>query len=173
MSQADLLSPAGLGRFLAAQQFGFRSIRTHLDEGDRPLTGQLVDELIERLSSDLRRLDASDPGGATDGPGRRLSGLAVDYIVLGSGLGTAVLKKRWGRAADADVRAAGAYFSHPRPKEGWATLTADLQARSAEGREADRVTADAGRIFEFFEQGWIRSADIRSGAMPMSGENST
>lgn len=79
-----------------------------------------------------------------------LNGLAVHYVLLGSRMGARVLNGRRARSAAAPVRAAGAYLSLEVPKGAWPVLCADLAARDGDDAFADKVVADACRLFDIF-----------------------
>lgn len=167
LSLADLTTGQGLRRFLFAQSFGFRQVMARLDDQDPPATAPLLSRIAEALDADLATLDAPDARDVA-GQGARpeadeppLSGLAIDYMVLGSGLGTTVLRRSWAEGTDDDVRAAGQYFTLPRPPQPWRDLVMHLGDLPASGDRADRITGDAEQIFEFFATGWDRSGDIR------------
>lgn len=158
MSQADLTIPQGLGRFLLAQALGFRAIRDRLDPCDPPRYADMVDAVLDALARDLGALGQKVTARKGEFAGNLLAGPAVDYMVLGSGMGTQVLRRTWQTSSDATVRSIGAFFGVERPVANWTALTEDLSRQPADDARADTITADARRIFGFFREGWFDAA---------------
>lgn len=77
---------------------------------------------------------------------------AVDHIVLGSRLGTAVLRRAWQAASDSRVQAASRYFSLPGMSASWRSHTRDLTSRSPTGPDAERVISDTKALYHLFER---------------------
>lgn len=144
-SDLDLSTRAGLTLFLRAHRAAFAAIRPA--PGCR--TGQpLLDRMIAAIDADLDQLDAPAPP--------RLAPLvlqrsrAQDYVLLGSRLGSQLLRRRWQAASDPCLRAAGAYLSLPPLTDRWRAFCDEAGARSAHGTDADAELAEAERLFELF-----------------------
>ncbi len=144
-SDLDVSSRPGLSLFLRAHRAAFAAIRPA--PGGR--TGRpLLDRMIAAIDADLARLDAPAPP--------RLPPLALhrpgaqDYVLLGSRLGSQLLRRRWQAATDPCLRAAGAYLSLPPLTDQWRGFCDEAGARPARGAEADADLAEAGRLFELF-----------------------
>lgn len=103
-----------------------------------------LDHSLAALRADLKTSGASAPTAAG------LTGcdrLAAEYILRGSRLGLAVLRRRWLDATHPQVRAAHRFVSQPVDGSGWRRFCAGLGQRPATGCEADRAVADAEALF--------------------------
>jgi heme oxygenase len=76
--------------------------------------------------------------------------LAVLYVLLGSGMGAEVLRRRWLAASDPVVRGAGHLFGLPPRTAGWRQFCAEMAGRPADGADAAEVLRDAVRIFGLY-----------------------
>ncbi|WP_407493313.1 hypothetical protein [Pseudooceanicola sp. MF1-13] len=146
MSQFDLSTPVGLAVFLAMQQAALDALIA-ADGGDR--TRSILPDLAARAADDLATL------GATPAPQRPALGttpdaMAVDYVLLGSRLGTAVLKKRWSMATDERVHAASAYFSAPTYIDVWQAFCSAAAEVPADSPQAQTIVNDTSRLFDFY-----------------------
>ncbi|SEJ27049.1 heme oxygenase [Pseudooceanicola nitratireducens] len=171
LSGADLSHRLGLAQFLHAQKHGFDCLALLSDPADPPQTAPVVTALRASLRADLDFLGlgrgqgdlvaADDQSGAPTKTAKKSSGqrnllasAAVDYMVLGSGLGAAVLRKRWLRASDPSLHGAGGFLTAERSVDDWKALVTRLDSLPGTGAGADRAVADAARIFGFFSDGW-------------------
>jgi len=143
----DLVDRHGLAAFLGMQRRALGALRPYA-RGD--LSQDMMDDLHARAGADLTILgcDASVP--TRDLPVAPMS-LALDYVIAGSRLGSALLGKRWLGARDMQVRRASAYFSAPSYIEVWQTFCAQAARLPAEGLAADRIVCDANHIFQFYD----------------------
>lgn len=147
VSAFDLTDPTDLGAFLSVQFQGF----AHLAESpglDGPLTQQLGD-LVARAGRDLDRLTFTRPGAL---PARSYSPAAVEYITLGSRMGTAVLRRRWSTATHPLVSGASAYFSAPPGGADWRAYCEAAELLSGHTAFADRIVIDVRNIFALFSE---------------------
>lgn len=146
-SSLDLTSRGGLGRFLIAQRRGFGALRGAM-ESDGLVSRSDLDAMLTRLDQDLDTL-GNHAAGYIDKVGHVLPD-AADHIVLGSRLGTEVLRRRWSLAQDPGVLAASAYFSAPTDYTLWRRHTTYLDEMEPDGDHADRLVTDVLRLFEVF-----------------------
>ncbi|OOY21194.1 hypothetical protein BMI86_01025 [Thioclava sp. DLFJ5-1] len=138
-----------LGWFLAAQAAGLGVLARHAAPG--ALCAGLLSDLLDRLDRDLARLGRPvHPVPAPDAEQGLLDPLAVDYLVLGSRLGTQVIDRKV--FAETPAEAKPLYFQAPAAGALWKRHCATLDAlRPAEPR-ATRIVADATRGFHLFAQ---------------------
>lgn len=147
VSGFDLRKPGPLGSFMA----GHHAAMQALDVAPGPCAASaraLLEELLPALEADLATL------GRAPAPAPRTlccDDTAALYVLLGSRLGTLVLRRRWQEARDPAVRAAACYFDRPPPTQEWRRFTAWLDAQPAETPAAERSVRDAARLFELFE----------------------
>ena len=144
LSRLDLRERGDYGLFLMLHRRAFGGI-----VAQAAATAEDLAATLEALDQDIAALGLSPAG---DGDRLDVAGLALDYVFLGSRLGTKVLRRHWQSAEDPAVRAAGAYFEMAPRTGGWSALLQDLASRPAEGAETDRIVADAGLIFARFEE---------------------
>lgn len=108
-------------------------------------TQEAIADLHERSTRDLSRLGLeprSESLGFT--PDRN----AVDYVVLGSRLGSAVLKKRWLGATDPDVLAINAHFSAPSYIPLWHAFCDRIAKHPL--KTSDKIVEDAKALFAYY-----------------------
>ena len=153
-SQLDLQVRADFPVFLAAHFMAFSTLRR------LGMQGRLVrqDDLArfeQALGRDLNVFGHNaHPTLTMDAP---CDPIALDHIVLGSRLGTAVLRKRWQGSSDAMVLRAGAYFGLPQDAHLWRQHCAAMAERDETGADADRAVADTRRLFGLFETALSRA----------------
>lgn len=147
VSQLDLSERTGFVTFLAMQDAAFTAMI------DAELAGHFVTpSALEELREACRR-DLTDLGSVPVDPpevSRSTRAEAVDHIILGSRLGTAVLRPGWRASADADVRAASRYFELPLLQSVWRLHCTALDAQDARGTDADAIRDDARALFGLF-----------------------
>lgn len=145
VSEFDLTTPGGLSGFIRMQFSALQAFNSSQMLAD---TGAMVQDLCERAALDLRALDASvQPSPYELGA---VEPLAVEYVVAGSRLGSQLLKKRWQRATNQQVRRASAYFSAPSYIEIWAAFCERTEAMSSCDPLADRIVQDANNVFNMY-----------------------
>lgn len=142
LSQYDLADPMDLATFLQIHFVVFDRL-----SGSAGRTAAVFGDLLAALRADLIILDMplADLHDPVD-----LHPIAVDYVVLGSRLGTQVLRKFWQKSENALARRADQYFGLPNDPAAWQQFCKDLDARPDTGPEADRVVADTDVIFDLF-----------------------
>lgn len=144
-SRFDLTTRPGLSGFLAAHRAAFAAIRP----APGGLTGQaLLDRMIAALDTDLDRLGHESL--PTLAPCRLSQPMAQDYVLLGSRLGSQLLRRRWEAGRDPELHAAGSYLSLPPMAAEWRAFCLRASAQPGLGTEADRVIAEAGGLFDLF-----------------------
>ena len=147
-STLDLTKPAPLGRFLAAHQAGFAAMAATPADAAGGIGREMLKRMIDALDADLAHLAHTAPSLDTD----PISEEAIDHIVLGSRLGTAVLRRQWSQSDDAQARGAARYFSLPGCTDAWRAHTIRLSSRSADGPSADTLIRDTKSLFDLFER---------------------
>jgi hypothetical protein len=148
-SGLDLCRREGLGRFLRAHRAAFGAMREALPAQPGRVGSDLLGGLVGALDSDLAVLGLSAPG-LSPRPG--FHARAVDHVVLGSRLGTKVLRQRWAASGDGDVMRAGAYMSMPGPAGAWQAHCDEVSMMTADDAEADRICEDGRRLFHLFAE---------------------
>ncbi|WP_425073886.1 hypothetical protein [Sagittula sp. S175] len=145
--------------FLAAQRAGLGALSLARTEGESRLCEVVLEDLIERLDFDLAVRGARAVPVLAD---RTLAGAGVDYIVLGSRLGTEVMRRmlseRLGRAA------LPTYFLAPSDGGLWQRHCAALNAVALHSVEAARIRADVLHGFEVFTRAAEAQPEVRGEA---------
>ncbi|MGR3625295.1 MAG: hypothetical protein ACU0A0_03290 [Limimaricola sp.] len=144
-SRFDLTTRPGLSGFLAAHRTAFAAIRP----ASGGLTGgPLLGRMIAAIDADLGVLGHAP--GAGPAPLRLTRSMAQDYVLLGSRLGSQLLRRRWAAARDPRLRSAGTYLSLPPMARDWRAFCDRAGALPGEGTEADKVVCEAGQLFDLF-----------------------
>ncbi|MEX0280109.1 MAG: hypothetical protein AB3N13_02835 [Arenibacterium sp.] len=146
MSRFDLTTVTGLSGFLAMQSSALIALKP-LAEDAR--CNELVLSLIGLAECDLEVLD-TQPVHMTPEWSKPPDMMAIDYVILGSRIGTQVLRKRWARSDAPLVKAASAYFSAPSFIALWHQFCRVAEQSPAQGQNADQVVKDAKHLFEFY-----------------------
>jgi heme oxygenase len=149
-AELDFQSRDGLATFLQAHRAAFGAILMTTTSFDGRIKEAHLKDIIKALDADLKALRVpvyrlSAPDGAFDP-------LAVDHIVLGSRLGTAVLRAKWLMSADRQVRQARSYFAQPQMTEEWRAHCMELSAMDASDNIGQQLIEDARKLFELFER---------------------
>lgn len=147
-----LLDPVGLTAFLKINERGLSALAGYSGTG-----GRIAADLVDRLRRDLAIL-GTDPLPPAPPLPADLSPLAVDYVVLGSRLGTSVLRRDWVRATHPLVQRACNYFTAPAQVDAWRAFCGQTGNMPSSGQAADCVSGDILQIFRLF----CRSADLTS-----------
>ena len=153
----DLRDPADLAGFLRINERGFAAIAGAGPDGAVCMGRSIAADLARRIRSDLDRLGTS-PLPAVAAP-EDPDPLAIDYVVLGSRLGSSVLKRHWAQAEDPRVREASCYFSAPAQVRRWQAFCRQTREMSPKNAAADRAVDDTRRIFALFND--HNSSDAR------------
>lgn len=146
VSRLDLTGREGFAAFLAMQATALDAMIRGGASGDL-LTVEMLADLRDSALSDLEVLGVQAPALGDTGPMRRE---AVDYVILGSRLGTAVLRRRWLEADDELVQRASRYFIQPQLSSLWRSHCAAMSARPGADATADLVLADVIALFTLF-----------------------
>lgn len=153
-SDLDLCQRTGLARFLVANLASLRAIGCGQGQ-DAQQAELLRDEMITALEADLKELGvAPDRIRSTV----RFEPTAVLYVLLGSRLGTQVLRRRWLGATDRAVLEAGRYFGLPQRKADWHNLCMRLTQTSAQSSGTDGIVRDVQGLFNLYGASLIRSS---------------
>ncbi|NNE88220.1 MAG: hypothetical protein HKN27_09105 [Silicimonas sp.] len=148
-AKLDIQTRDGLVTFLQTHRAAFDAVLNSGTRFDGRIKETHVADIIKALDTDLKSLRV---------PVLRLSAqrypydpLAVDHIVLGSRLGTAVLRGKWLMSSDRQVRQARAYFAQPQMTEEWRAHCMHLSSLDSEDVAGQRLIADARKLFDLFE----------------------
>ncbi|MBP0482262.1 hypothetical protein [Sagittula salina] len=107
----------------------------------------VLEDLIERLDFDLAHAHVPAVSVTADRP---LAGLAVDYLVLGSRLGTKVVRRRLAKLLDHYEMPT--YFLAPSAQDLWRRHCQQLNEIAPDGSMARRITDDSIHGFGLFEK---------------------
>ena len=145
ISEFDLTTLSGLTSFLLSQEsamlrLSLNSENAKSQQAMRVLSKCALCDLKTLGEAPLRLADANVV----------LHPLAVDYVISGSRLGTAVLKKRWLASCDPKVRTANNYFGAPTYSELWREFCREATVKPASGANADQTVEDAHRVFKIY-----------------------
>ncbi|MEQ3624696.1 MAG: hypothetical protein ABNH26_05230 [Celeribacter sp.] len=165
-SRFDLTAPLGLAAFCRANENALRTIRfpapsaaraaedraapsqsASLDGAPHPID---TAPMIAALQADRQTLGDDTPLPPLDGLAMSPHRVAVAYILLGSRLGTQVLRRDWAQSDDLRVQGAGRYFALPPLTAEWRRLVADLDTQPTASAEAQQILTDAEAIFDLF-----------------------
>ncbi len=147
MSRFDLTTLKGFSGFLAIHHSSFRAIQ-YFATADSP-TRLALDEMVQRLSADLATLGAAEADFVVPSA-KNIDGLAIDYLIEGSRLGSQILKRRWMAAEDPRIRNATAYFSLPPDPQRWRAVCDQLSAVPAQSDRAEAIVEDTRFLFGLF-----------------------
>lgn len=135
---------ANLNEFLRAQQAAVLALCNRTIDNRALLSRDIIVDLLRRLFSDV------GPGSTQGQAGQPLHPVAIDYIVLGSRLGTEVIRRRLVKA-EPNI-AVPRYFLAAPVGPVWQRHCAVLDQMAARSPEADRIVADAMEAFRIFER---------------------
>ncbi len=149
-STLNLREPHGLSRFFAAHLVGFHAVRSAMGEREGWVGSQMVDDIRKALATDLKILGHTQL--LPEVKVGSLSHHAIDHIVLGSRLGSAVLRRDWAESADPLVRTASTYFTLPTCADFWRAHCNEVTALPGDTDDANRVVSHARLLFQVFER---------------------
>ena len=147
MFEPFLRDPARkLGWYLSAQRSGLAAICTQ-PAAKHALCAEIVPDLIARLDHDLADMGRS----AVDIPTEwDIAPVACDYIVLGSRLGTEVIRRRiYGPNSNANIPT---YFQTPVRPDLWRAHCDTLDHIDPMSEKATQIIIDARRGFDLFKR---------------------
>ncbi|NVO29209.1 biliverdin-producing heme oxygenase [Donghicola sp. C2-DW-16] len=140
--QAD--PAAHLRSFLAAQMAGLTALSSSARLPHNTASLSLLSEMLDRLAQDCQQMAIPVP---VVRPRSGLHPLAVAYLVIGSRLGTEVLRRTLVASGTERIPL---YFAPQDYKAAWQGLCAELSAQSAAGPLADDVCDGVIAGFELF-----------------------
>lgn len=149
-AELDIQTREGLGTFLQAHRAAFDSLMTSGTSFEGRVKETHLTEIIKALDADLKALRV--PILRLQSEKYAYDALAVDHIVLGSRLGTAILRSKWLMSPDRLVRHARAYFAQPQFKDEWRAHCLNMSGMEAQGEDGKRLIEDARRLFVLFER---------------------
>lgn len=135
---------AHLRPFLAAQMAGLTALSSSARLPHHADVLPLLSEMLDRLEQDCRHLTISVPVVRCS---KRLHPLAVAYLVIGSRLGTEVLRRK---LVTSGVQSVPLYFAPQDYKLAWQGLCAELTSLPAIGEVADDVCDGVIAGFDLF-----------------------
>lgn len=144
----SLQNPEGLRPFFRAHYMAFSAMALMQREADDASRAAVFSDLSDRLGADLEILGSPLPAPLSV---RSVVPLASDYVLLGSRLGTNVLRKQWAKSTDDTARAAANYFSASFDPQAWRDLCEVLDQHPATGAQADEIVDDTKKLFQLFE----------------------
>lgn len=145
----DIQTRVGLATFLQAHRAAFAAILASGTAFDGRIKDYHLKDITKALDIDLKSLRV--PILRVPLQKYEYGSLAVDHIVLGSRLGTAVLRNKWLMSQDRSVRQARAYFALPQFKDDWRAHCMHLSALDGSDASGGRLIADARKLFVLFE----------------------
>lgn len=146
VSGADLRQPEGYARFLAMNAAAFRALADAEVSGDFA-TMDVIRGLADAAAADLHCLGHTAP---TTHSKPHAEALAIDYVVLGSRIGTKVLRRVWQGSSDPHVLSAGRYFALPDAMCDWRALCDRMKAMPGDDVKSSEVLKDVNDLFRLF-----------------------
>ena len=146
-SRLNLAQRGDFATFIAMQEAAFASLLRGRATGHF-VTRDMLKMFRDACLSDLAHLGrdpAPAPEVASDSAPE-----AVDHIILGSRLGTAVLRPIWQVSDDPVVSGANAYFSLPLMQTIWRQHCDALSSRPVCGNLSDKILDDTRQLFTLF-----------------------
>ena len=143
-----------LDGFLAAQMAGLTALSTAARVPHEPETLHLLSETLDRLEQDCRNRALPVPVLRHT---RDLHPLAVAYLVIGSRLGTEVLRRT---LQDQGVDRMPLYFAPQNYKHAWQDLCARLKGMTGTGPDADDICTSVIAGFQLFHDAEARTRDM-------------
>ncbi len=161
----QLGSRSGFVHFASAQLLAYRSLLDAEGFLGRAANSALIEDFCRRLEADLAAFGDCPPLSSPLACAGPLHAEAVDYVILGSRMGSRILRKCWLASSDPLVGAAGAYFSAPQMTMEWQELCARLAGMPARSPTADRIVRSAREIFTLFQAAFhITAGSILAGS---------
>lgn len=149
ISKFDLAQPAAYAAFLSVNAVALMALRPHWRRADEADFG----ELIAALTADLAALGVDQPSDAQPAPGS-IDGLGLAYVVRGSRLGSAILRKRVVAGFPTS------YFDF-RPALSWQVLRQQIDERGTAAPESEHALIDGARAtFAVYERLACREGNL-------------
>ncbi|OUD08584.1 hypothetical protein BVC71_13585 [Marivivens niveibacter] len=136
---------SNLGWYLAAQRAGLSALFRD-QKPEQALCAELVPDLIDRLDHDLQQMGRRSYAVVTPGP---IDPVACDYLVLGSRLGTEVIRRKL--FASAERKTVPSYFQTVSDTNLWREHCAILDQIDPTTARARTIIKDVRRGFRIFE----------------------
>lgn len=143
-----------LESFLAAQMAGLTALSTAVRTSPDRETLALISEMLDRLEQDCRHYALSVPVVRHK---RDLHPVAMSYLVIGSRLGTEVLRRR---LLASELDRFPLYFAPQDYKAAWRELCLRLGAMPGIGVEADDICTSVIAGFELFREAETLTRDL-------------
>ncbi|MAM63069.1 hypothetical protein [Maritimibacter sp. UBA3975] len=145
-----------LPAFLAAQRGALDALNRAASGPPLPEMAGLIPALLDRLDADCAERGVTPPALV---PTQSLSPLAVGYLVYGSNLGLAVIRKR---ALDAGIATLPRFFAAEDRRAGWQAICARLDAIDPDSDEARILTDETRAGYAIF----ARAAEVAFRGVP-------
>lgn len=145
----DIQDRSDLATFLQTHRAAFHALLTSGAALQGRIKARHLEDLIAAIESDLKALRV--PVLRVPVEKHSYCDLAVDHIVLGSRLGTAILRSRWLMSQDRQVRQARNYFAQPQFKDEWRGHCMHLSLMQDSDVAGQHLIDDARRLFVLFE----------------------
>ncbi|MEY8883365.1 biliverdin-producing heme oxygenase [Donghicola sp. XS_ASV15] len=140
--------------FLAAQMAGLTALSTAVRTSPDRETLGLISEMLDRLEQDCRHYGLSVPVVRHK---RELHPVALSYLVIGSRLGTEVLRRK---LMESELDHVPLYFAPQEYKAIWRELCLRLGAMPAIGAEAEDICTSVIAGFELFQEAETLTRDL-------------
>lgn len=148
LAHVDVSSVDGLAVFLRMQARAL-GVLSECDAGN--ISKLMISDLAHRARTDLAVLGHQVPPVAVPPvDAARLHPDAVDYVLAGSRLGNAMLKKRWRSSTQPDVRHAAAFFTAPDYLDVWKSFCTGAGMCDARLPGNETIVTDARAVFALF-----------------------
>ena len=145
----DIQEKSDFAVFLQSHRAAFHALRMSGSGFQGRIKRLHIDDLVNAIDDDLKSLRVPILGIVDNA--EAYSDLAVDHIVLGSRLGTAILRSKWLMSQDRRVRQARCYFAQPQLKDEWRAHCMHLSAMAESDAAGLQLIEDARRLFNLFE----------------------
>lgn len=150
----DLETRRGYVSFLRLHEAGLSATRDICCPAD---VAAMRDDLCERVQRDLAELGA-DPVVVIQAP-PGLHPLALTYVLAGSRLGSNLLRQRWEQGSLAKSGLPTAFMKAPAYIEVWRAFCEEASLLPANDAFADRILADAIKVFQVFQAGALAALE--------------
>ena len=157
VSQFDLTDEQGMAGFLWMHFVALSNIKHTAPRAD---TKAMIQDLLKRIETDLDLIRVSKNMHAKCDIYECNEPLAAEYVLGGSRLGAEVLKRRWQGSALAASGVGQAYMTAPRHLNVWRGFCEVAERMPAHSAQADRITLDAGRIFDFYTATALQAREV-------------
>lgn len=147
----DISEYDGYVRFLLAHLDALQTLARGGCPGNKVVIDAEIAPLMANLQTDLTAIVGHWPV-ACAMTCRRFHPIALRYVLLGSRMGMAVLRKTWARADDPRVLAASHFLDTPKEPDQWRLFCIELENLPATGAVADQIIADAQAVFSIYAQ---------------------